>query len=328
VVEDYARFALDSPGWAGALKKMRHRLLAAVDGLGVLTDLTAHRNTVGDVGTKLRAESEQERPGPRDVLAANFRRAGQGLRALEEYAKMLDPTAAPSFETLRYELYTVEKGIMARFVPNQRLSTARLYVLVTTALCGGRTPEHVASEAIRGGADMIQLREKQMPDADFLALARKMREVCCACGALFIVNDRLHIAELADADGVHLGRDDLPASEACRLLGPDKILGVSTHSPQQAHAAIMAGASYIGVGPVYATHTKPSAAPVGLEYVKFASENVRIPFFAIGGVNASNAHTILRAGARRLAVCSAVISADNVAAAASEIKEAILNYDL
>jgi len=326
VVEEHARFVLDSPTWAGALKDMRHRLLAAVDALGVLADLAAHRDTAGDVGTKLSAESEQKRPGPRDVLAANFKRAGEGLRALEEYAKMLDPNAAPAFEGLRYDLYSAEKGIMARFAPNERLNTARLYVLMTTELCRGRRPQDVASEAIRGGADMIQLREKQMPDAEFLALARKLREVCCSRGVLFIVNDRLHIAQLVDADGAHVGQDDLPASEARKLLGPDKILGVSTHSPQQAEAAIMAGASYIGVGPIHATQTKPSAAAVGLDYVGFASENVEIPFFAIGGVKASNADSILQAGARRLAVCSAIISADNVAAAASEIKEAIQNH--
>jgi thiamine-phosphate pyrophosphorylase len=328
VVEEHARFALDSPTWAGALKDMRHRLLAAVNDLGVLADLAAHRDTVGDVGTRLTAEFERQRPGARDVVAANVKRACEGLRVLEEYAKMLKPAAASAFETLRYDLYSVEKGLAARLAPNERLAAARLYVLITTALCRGRDPEDVARLAIRGGADMIQLREKEMPDGEFLALARKLRELCCEAEALFIVNDRPHIARIVDADGVHLGQDDLPATEARRLLGAEKIIGVSTHSPDQAAAAIKAGASYIGVGPVNATPTKPSAAPVGLGYVGYASRNVEIPFFAIGGVAAATAGGILEAGARRLAVCSAVISADDPESAAAEIKQAVLNYDL
>ena len=327
VVEEHARFALDSPTWAGTLKNMRHRLFAAVDDLGVLPDLAAHRDTVGDVGTRLSAESEKKRPEVRDVLAANTRRAAEGLRVLEEYAKMLEPDAAFAFEKLRYDLYTVEKGLAARFAPDERLADARLYVLVTTKLCRGRDPEEVARLAISGGADMIQLREKEMPDREFLALARKLRELCGNAGALFIVNDRPHVAQLVDADGVHVGQDDLPSTETRKLIGPEKIVGVSTHSPEQAASAIRSGASYIGVGPVNATPTKPSADPVGLGYVEYASQNVEIPFFAIGGVARATAAGILRAGARRLAVCSAIISADDPAAAAAEIKQAILKYD-
>lgn len=328
VAEEYARFVLDSRTWAGCLKNLRHRLFAVVDGLGVLASLPAHRDTAGDVGTKLSAESERERARIRDVLAANLKRAAEGLRVLEEYVKTLDPGAASAFEQMRYDLYTAEKGIAARFAPNERLAAARLYVLVTTGLCRGRNPEEVAADAIRGGADVIQLREKQMLDGDFLALARKLREVCSARGALFVVNDRLHVAQLVDADGAHVGQEDLPGAHARKLLGPDRILGVSTHSPEQARAAIEAGASYIGVGPVNPTQTKPTAAAVGLDYVRYASEEVEIPFFAIGGVNASNAGAVLAAGARRLAVCSGIISAESVAAAAAEIKETILKYDL
>jgi len=326
VVEEYARFILNSPAWTSSVKDMRHRLFAVVDWMGLTTELPSWRDTPGDVGTALTSEGETSRRDLRHALSANFRRAAEGLRVLEEYSKLLEPRSASDFRRMRYELYTLEKNMMLGFVPHERLKSARLYVLVTTGLCAGRYPEDVARLAIRGGADMIQMREKDMPDGEFLRLARLMREACREEGALFIVNDRVHIAQIVDADGVHVGQDDLPAADARKLLGNDKIIGVSTHSPEQAAEAIRAGASYIGVGPVYATQTKTTTPAVGLEYVEHAAEHVCIPFFAIGGVNASTAQAILRAGARNLSVCSAVISAEDVTAAAAVIKGSIQDH--
>ena len=326
VVEDYARFALGSSAASQRLKLMRHRLLQAVSSVAPRAVLVSWRDTAGDVGTHISTEFEKTRTGIGDVVAANIRRAQEGLRVLEEYAKTIDPRAAESLEKLRYELYTAEKGLVNEMDPCRRLLDARLYVLVTTSLLRGRKPEEVTRDAIRGGADIIQMREKEMHDGEFLDLARRLREVCRDAGVPFIVNDRAHVAQIVDADGLHVGEDDLPAAEARRLLGAGKIIGVSTHSPEQAQAAIEAGASYIGVGPVNATPTKPTTAPVGLAYVRYAAENVRIPFYAIGGIAPSTAEDILEAGARRLAVCSAIISADDVAAAAACLKSAIARH--
>ena len=323
VVEDYARFVLDSPAWSEALKKLRHRLFEAIESMEIRPSLAAWRDTAGDVGTGLSADSERRRADLAGVLAANLKRAQEGLRVLEEYSKTISTGAGETFKAMRYDLYTIEKGLMGGLQPDQRLAAARLYVLVSSELARGRSPEDVTRDAIRGGADVIQMREKEMPDGRFLPLARRLREICRAAGVVFIVNDRAHVAQLVDADGVHVGQDDLPATEARKLLGPGKIIGVSTHSPQQAADAVKAGASYLGVGPVNATPTKPAAEPVGLEYVRYASQNVAIPFFAIGGVSTRTADDILRAGARRLAVCSAIISADDVAAAAAAIKAMI-----
>jgi len=326
VVEEYARFVLNSPTWSACLKELRHRLFTALDSLGVVTELPTFRDTAGDVGTALSTESEMNRRDLRHVLSANLKRAAEGLRVLEEYIKLHDRRIGDDLQRMRYDLYTIEKDMMLSFVPHERLQAARLYVLVTSKLCAGRDAEEVTRLAIRGGADMIQMREKEMPDGEFLALARRLREACRAEGALFIVNDRIHIAQLVDADGIHVGQDDLPASDARKLVGENKIIGVSTHSPEQAEAAIRHGASYIGVGPVHATQTKPTTPPAGLGYVVHAAKHVNIPFFAIGGVSAENAEAILEAGAWGLSVCSAVISAEDVTAAAASIKAVIQKH--
>jgi len=326
VVEDCARFTWNDPIWSGKLKELRHRLTQAVGGLGVGPELIASRDTPGDVGTGQSAESERRRADVAAVVTANLKRAQEALRVLEEYSKLVSEPAGQAFKQIRYELYTIEAALAARLPAPERLASARLYVLVTSSMANGRDPVDVARQAIAGGADAIQLREKEMPDGRYLELARRMRSVCRELGALFIVNDRAHVAQLVDADGVHVGQDDLPAAEARRLLGSGRIVGVSTHSPAQAERAILDGASYVGVGPVNATPTKPTTEPVGLEYVRYAAENIAIPFFAIGGVSARTADDILRAGARRLAVCSAIISADDVAAAASEMKTIIGKY--
>jgi len=328
VVEDCARFVWNDPFWSARLKELRHRLTQAVGGLGVGPELLASRDTPGDVGTGQSAESERSRADVGAVVAANLKRAQEAIRVLEEYSKLVSEPAGEAFKQIRYELYAVETAIEARLWAPERLAAARLYVLVTPGMTNGRDPVDVARQAIAGGADVIQLREKELPDGRYLELAGRMRSVCRELGALFVVNDRADVAQLVDADGVHVGQDDLPAAEARRLLGPGKIVGVSTHSPAQAERAILAGASYVGVGPVNATPTKPTTEPVGLEYVRYAAENVAIPFFAIGGVSAGTADDILRAGARRLAVCSAIIGADDVAAAAAELRTIIDKYQM
>ncbi|HUW31218.1 MAG TPA: thiamine phosphate synthase [Planctomycetota bacterium] len=326
VVEDCARFAWNDPIWSAQLKSLRHRLTRAVGNLGIGPELLAFRDTPGDVGTGQSEESERRRSDVPAVVAANLKRAQEAVRVLEEYSKLVSEPAGGAFKQIRYDLYTIETALAARLAAPERLASARLYVLVTSSMTRGRDPVDVARQAIAGGADVIQLREKEMPDGQFIELARRMRSVCRETGALFIVNDRAHVAQLVDADGVHVGQDDLPAADARRLLGPGRIVGVSTHSPAQAERAIIDGASYVGVGPVNATPTKPTTDPVGLEYVRYAAENIAIPFFAIGGVTARTADDILRAGARRLAVCSAIISADDVAAAAAEIKTIASKY--
>jgi thiamine-phosphate pyrophosphorylase len=205
--------------------------------------------------------------------------------------------------------------------PRDRLAAARLYLLATRAFARLPLPEAVAA-ACRGGAGVVQLREKGIPDGEFLALLREIAPAVRAAGALLLVNDRVHLAVEAGADGAHVGPEDLPPEEARRLLGPDRILGVTTHDLHQARRAEAAGADYVGIGPVFPTDTKgvPLRA-IGPEAAGRVAAALAIPAFAIGGISPANVARVRAAGCPRVAACSAVLGAPDPAAAARALTE-------
>ncbi|WP_035154788.1 thiamine phosphate synthase [Cohnella thermotolerans] len=203
------------------------------------------------------------------------------------------------------------------------LNDCKLYVITGENYHKGRDLLEVMEAAIRGGADIVQLRDKDAAGPELLEKARALRELTRRLGALFIVNDHPEIALAAEADGVHLGQEDLPIEAARALVGPDRLIGISTHSIGQARAAERAGADYIGVGPVYPTGTKPGRPAVGTGYVAEAAEEIRIPFFAIGGIHPGNAEEVLAAGARRLCAVSAVVGSPDPAAVCRELRALI-----
>lgn len=198
----------------------------------------------------------------------------------------------------------------------------RLYLLVTSSLCKG-SPVQAAAHAIEGGADVVQMREKNMSDRELLDLGRAYRTLCDEHDALFIVNDRPDIARLCHADGVHLGQDDLPVDQARHILLPQQVVGVSTHYIDQARAAVEAGADYLGVGPVYPTETKGYTEGVGTAYVTQVASETSLPFVALGGITTRGAEDAARAGAPAVAVCSAILQADDIAAAARALRAAV-----
>ena len=201
---------------------------------------------------------------------------------------------------------------------------ADLYAITDHALSLGRDNVSVVRELLEEGIKIIQYREKERKMGVMLEECMIIRRLTKEYGATFIVNDHVDIALLVDADGMHVGQDDLPVREVRGLLGPDKIIGLSTHSPEQARAAVGAGADYIGVGPLYATKTKKDVCePVGLEYLKYVVENLDIPFVAIGGIKASNIHEVVRAGARCCVVVSAFVGAQDIRAAVREMRAAM-----
>lgn len=179
--------------------------------------------------------------------------------------------------------------------------------------------------ALRGGVDVVQLRMKDAPDEEILSAAERLAPLCAAHGALFILNDRPDLAAAAGADGVHLGQDDEPIARARQQLGPHRLIGLSTHTPEQVDDA--AGADYIGVGPVYETPTKPGRPAVGLELVRYAADRARVPFFAIGGINAANAAGAVAAGAHRIAVVRALTEAADPEHAARELRGVLVATD-
>jgi thiamine-phosphate pyrophosphorylase len=206
----------------------------------------------------------------------------------------------------------------------ERLRTARLY-FVCEALPGGRDPEALLRAALGGGADIVQLREKRLGRDEVLRAAQTFRRLCDTHSALFIVNDDPYLARTCDADGVHLGQDDMPVEEAREILGPDMIIGLSTHSKEQLAAAGSASSSvdYVSVGPVWETPTKEGRPGVGLGLVEHAAARAPHPFFAIGGIDPGNAAEVVAAGARRLGVVRAIRDAEDPAAAAEELRGAL-----
>lgn len=197
----------------------------------------------------------------------------------------------------------------------ERLERACLYLV-----CDDR-PDDFLDRALRGGVDIVQLRMKSGSDADILAAASRFGALCARHGALLVINDRPDLAVLAGADGVHVGQDDTPVATAREIVGSDRLVGLSTHSPAQVDAAQRAGVEYIGVGPVHATPTKPGRAAVGLDLVRYAAEHSGLPFFAIGGIAADNVATVRRAGATRIAVVRALTDAEDPEAAAVALLE-------
>jgi thiamine-phosphate pyrophosphorylase len=199
----------------------------------------------------------------------------------------------------------------------RRLEHARLYLV-----CDER-PDTFVEGALRGGVDIVQLRIKDADDERVLAAAARYRRLCRAAGALLIVNDRPDLAAAAGADGVHVGQDDVAVSRARQVVGERLIVGLSTHSPGQVDAAASAGVDYIGVGPVHVTPTKPGRPAVGYELIAYASRHCKLPFFAIGGIDASNVTAARDAGARRIAVVRALTGAADPERAARSLREAL-----
>src|SRR5262249_248096 len=246
VVDDYCRFVLDDRYLMTVAKDVRHRvsLLAQRPSMGGAS--IAARDTLCDIGTGLTTKAESCRQDLFNVVAASFKRVQEALRALEEYGKLLDPSWSQEAKALRYETYTLEKAVITVQDSQKCLASIRLCAIITAAACSGPC-EWVIEEAIKGGAGMIQLREKQMDDRSRLKQARLAREVTRRTGTLLIINDRADIAQLVQADGVHVGQDDLAVRDARRILGTEGLVGVSTHNLEQVRRAILDGANYIGI---------------------------------------------------------------------------------
>jgi thiamine-phosphate pyrophosphorylase len=321
VIEDYCRFVLDDAFLCRTLKEWRHELTAALADLAPRF-LVEARETQQDVGTELSTPSEQQRASLRDVVQANFKRLQESLRSLEEYGKVYSSDLGVALEQLRYRAYTLERALILGVTARQRLGGARLYVLLTGSQCTASL-DWIIAESAAGGAGIVQLREKAKSDRELLERARQVRQWTRKAGVLFIVNDRADIARIVDADGVHLGQDDLPVKEARRILGPDALIGVSTHNLEQLRHAILDGVSYVGIGPTFSSGTKDFADLAGLEYVRQAMAETTLPAFVIGGVNLQTIAAAVAAGARRIAVSGAIGQADDPRAVCAALLAAL-----
>ena len=204
----------------------------------------------------------------------------------------------------------------------QRLRWARLY-FVCEARPHGRDPEALLNAAMGPGAGMVELRDREVPRNLIERTGRTFRRLADTYSALFIVNDDPHLAVELRADGVHVGQDDMDPAEARRIVGPNAIVGLSTHSSEQIEAAADAPVDYISVGPIWETPTKEGRPATGLELIRTASETARRPWFAIGGIDPSNVHEVVGAGAKRICVVRAIRDAEDPRAAATELFDAV-----
>lgn len=202
-------------------------------------------------------------------------------------------------------------------------SDVYLYV-VTQPPRAGQSYADMVSAACAGGADVVQLRDKTLSSRELFRLAKDLQEICDKTGTLFILNDRVDVALAADVDGVHVGQEDLPVRVVREMMGHKKLIGCSTHSTAQALAAVGDGADYISCGPLFATPTKPDYSPVGLTLVKEYRQLIRVPFVAIGGIDATNVAQAIAAGADRVAVVRAISGAADVEKAARSMKDLVL----
>lgn len=203
----------------------------------------------------------------------------------------------------------------------ERLRTARLY-FCCDARPSGEDPEPLLRAALNGGVDIVQLREKSLPRREIERSALTFRRLCDTYSALFIVNDDPDLARTCDADGVHVGQNDMPAEEVRAAVGPDAIVGLSTHSEKQIAASAERPVDYISAGPIWETPTKQGRPAVGLELIEHAAASAPHPFFAIGGIDPSNAAQVVGAGARRLCVVRAIRDATDPTAVAEQLRGA------
>ena len=327
VVEDWCRFALDRADLVARLKDLRQRL-----GLLHAERYKQARHTASDVAAGMAHPAQAERSEPQAVVSANCARVQEALRVLEEFGRAEDSALAEEAASARYALYDLEVELLrASSGGDDRralLQTCRLYLVTSPS----DQLEKVVEAALDGGVRLVQYRAKEgslvadgqpITDAHRLEQARALRQLCSRYGALFLVNDRIDIALAVDADGVHLGQGDLPPALARRLLGPEKLIGRSTHAISQLRQAVSDGCDYVGVGPVNATPTKPGREPVGLDYVRQAAAESPIPFFAIGGIALDNLPAVQSAGGDRVAVVRAITEAADPAAAARQLLEAL-----
>jgi thiamine-phosphate pyrophosphorylase len=319
LLEDLARLLLNDAHLAKQLKALRHEL--EVRELSAKKQLLQARNAEGDVGINIEAPEQAEGRELTATVMANTRRAQQSLRVIEELAKIPSIKLEPEkFKRARFSLYTIERDLISKILRKDKVERiSGLYAVIDTQFLKDRGHVELASEVIEGGARVIQLRDKTTPKKELLPIAHKLKSLCAENNILFIVNDYLDIALAADADGLHLGQEDLPIPVARQLLPIDKIIGCSVTTVDQAIAAQSEGADYIAAGSIYPTKSKEAAEVIGIERLHLIKSEVRLPLVTIGGITQDNVSEVMAAGANSVAVISAILEAESPKEAARQI---------
>jgi len=315
VVEDWCRFGLERDDLVISLKDWRQRL-----GKLHREHYKHARSTATDPAAGLDHPAQLDRHSPRQVVEANCGRVQEALRVLEEYGRSVDAPLAAEAAAIRYGLYDLEVTCLRATGGNSRRNRLQdCQLCLITAPCPDLIERVTA--ALRSGVAMVQHRCKSGSDRSRLAEAKALAALCQDHGALLIINDRIDLALAVDADGVHLGQDDLPTGVARGLIGPDRLLGRSTHDLDQVAEANREDCDYLGLGPVNTTAVKPERPAIGAELVGQALAITQKPVFAIGGITQGNLSQLTAVGCRRVAVIGAIMGSNTPA----ESSQSLLN---
>lgn len=320
-LEDVARFLLNDSALTRRLKLLRHNLV--ISELPFQIQLLASRDAVDDVGFGIDAnQSEDSRRNLMSSIVANSRRVQEALRTLEEFSKInkFSKRLTPKkFEQARFNVYTIEKELAARLSRQDKALRIRgIYVVIDIQALNGRNHLEIAQRVIKGGASVIQLRDKTLDHGKLLLIAQDIRRLCFENNIPFIVNDYLDIALAVQADGLHLGQTDLPVRVARKLVPLDMIIGCSTNTVTMAKQAVASGADYVAIGAIFSTASKEIKV-VGLKALKTIKQAVSVPVVAIGGINKKNIKQVKDAGADAACVISAVLSTKSPEKAVREL---------
>jgi thiamine-phosphate pyrophosphorylase len=322
VLEEAARFVLDDDSLSEKLKGLRHQL--SMRDINIKTRLLAARNSANDVGENIITDFQKSKHGLSETVIANSRRVEESLRVMEEMAKVkgivLD---AQVYQDARFKLYDIEKDLLGRLSRRDLAERIKgLYVVIDTDCLKDRNLLEITAQVLAGGVKLIQLRDKKNAKRELLELALGIKKLCVENDALLIINDHLDIALACDADGLHVGQQDLPVQVARMLLPIDKLIGCLANV-EEAKKAKEEGADYLGYGAVYATSTKPECPVMGLKGLEEIKKAVGLPMVAIGGINIGNVEELFAGGADAVAVISAVVLAESPWQAARDMIERI-----
>jgi thiamine-phosphate pyrophosphorylase len=312
VLEDIARFALDHDASSKQLKKIRHTVIREISKIGL--DLNFSRDSEHDVGAG--KESFENKQDFISLVTANSRRAQEALRVIEEISKLSSIKNRLNtllFKNTRYSIYSIEQDLISRLSRQEKTARIKgLYAIIDTASIQHKKPEEVAIQIIQGGAKIIQLRDKSGNKRKILATAKLLHKICSNHEVLFIINDFADIARIINADGIHIGQEDLPVMEIRKIVSPGTIIGCSVDTPAQAKKAITDGADYVAVGAIFPTESKQNIETVGINRIKEIRRSVKAPLVAIGGINQSNINKVFSAGADSAAVISALLKHEDI----------------
>lgn len=336
VVEDVLRFRYEDQTQCLVVRSLRHQVRQLFQTLQ--PRLLKERNVGRDPGLFIsQKQAVDGKKDFKDLLLANLKRVQEGLRVLEESAHLLgERPLAKETEKLRFASYSLELALAPYLYahkdksgnPLRKILPPGLYALTSEQHSLGRSNLEVARQILESGVKILQYREKEKTREQMHRECLELRRMTQAAGALFIVNDHPDLALAVGADGVHIGQEDLPLPVVRKLVGPDLMIGVSTHSPEQAQAAAADGADYIGVGPLFLTHTKADVcAPVGLEYLRYVVQNIKIPFVAIGGIKEHNLAQVVRAGAKTVALVTEIVGSSDIVGKIKSLQDIMLQEE-